>query len=358
MTVLDWTFYSNPLRAWAIAAVTAIVVFLLLRLALAFVLKQLRRLAGRTAVGLDDLMVHTLSGTRWWFLAVVAVMAGSLALELPPNVRTGLKNVSVLLTLVQLGIWGERAVSGQVRRYTERRLVEDPASVTSIRAIGFVLNVAVWAGLLLVALSTLGLEITPLLTGLGIGGIAVALAVQNILGDLFASLSIVLDKPFVIGDFIIVDDYMGTVESVGLKTTRVNSLSGEKIVFSNSDLLKSRIRNYRQMEERRIVFSFGIDFRTSRDDVARIPETVREIIQALPDTRFDRAHFKSFGASSLDFEVVYYVLKPDFNLYMDRQQAINLAMLDRFTERGIEFAFPTRTVFVQSTPDATAGAAS
>ena len=203
----------------------------------------------------------------------------------------------------------------------------------------------------LVALDTAGIDITALVAGLGVGGIAVALAVQNILGDLFASLSIVLDKPFVIGDFIIVGDMMGTVEHIGMKTTRVRSLSGEQLVFSNTDLLSSRIRNYKRMQERRALFRFGVTYQTSRDLLARIPEVVREVIEGRDETRFDRAHFAGFGDSSLDFEVVYYMLVPDYNAYMDTQQAVNLELVGRFEEIGIDFAYPTRTVFVEHPSD-------
>ena len=175
---------------------------------------------------------------------------------------------------------------------------------------------------------------------------AVALAVQNILGDLFASLSIVLDKPFVLGDFLIVDEHLGTVEYIGLKSTRLRSLWGEQIVFSNADLLKSRLRNFGRMFERRIVFPVGVTYQTPRDKLEAIPGIIREAIQAQEKTRFDRSHFKEFGDFSINFESVYYVLVPDYNLYMDIQQAINLQIHKRFEEEGIEFAYPTQTLFV------------
>jgi small-conductance mechanosensitive channel len=185
-----------------------------------------------------------------------------------------------------------------------------------------------------------------MIAGLGVGGVAVALAVQSILGDLFASLSIVIDKPFVIGDFVIVDEYMGTIEHVGLKTTRIRSLGGEQIVFSNSDLLKTRIRNYKRMRERRVLFGFGVLYQTPIDVVEKIPDLMRAIVEARKNVRFERAHFKAFGESSLDFEVVYWMLDPDYNLYMDVQQAINLEMLRVFEREGIGFAYPTRTLVI------------
>jgi len=175
----------------------------------------------------------------------------------------------------------------------------------------------------------------------------VALAVQNILGDLFASLSIVLDKPFAVGDFLIIDEHMGAVENVGLKTTRVRSLSGEQLVFSNADLLKSRIRNFGRMFERRVVFKIGVTYQTPRDKLQRIPAMIREAIQRQDKVRFDRSHFQAYGDYALTFETVYYVLSPDYNQYMDIQQAINLEIHEAFEAEGIEFAYPTQTLFLQ-----------
>ncbi|MEQ8215048.1 MAG: mechanosensitive ion channel family protein, partial [Smithellaceae bacterium] len=206
---------------------------------------------------------------------------------------------------------------------------------------------------LLLILDNLGFNITSLVAGLGIGGVAVALAVQNILGDLFASLSIVIDKPFVVGDFIVIDQLRGTVEHVGLKTTRLRSLSGEQLIFSNNDLLKSRIQNFKRMTERRVVFGFGVTYQTPQDKLPLINGIVREIIEKQEHVNFDRVHFKEFGNSALNFEVVYIVKDQDYNLYMNIQQAINLEMFRRFQEEKIEFAYPTQTLFVQHEETAT-----
>jgi small-conductance mechanosensitive channel len=204
-----------------------------------------------------------------------------------------------------------------------------------------------WTIILLVALDNLGFNVTTLIAGLGISGIAIALAVQNILGDLFSSFSIVLDKPFVIGDFIIIDEYLGTVEYVGIKTTRIRSLSGEQLIFSNSDLLKSRIRNFKRMFERRVVFSVSVVYGTSHENLVKIPKMIREIILNQDRVRFDRAHFKEYGAYSLNFEIVYWIQNPDYNVYMDTQQNINLAIYEQFNREGIQFAYPTQTVLLQ-----------
>ncbi len=182
------------------------------------------------------------------------------------------------------------------------------------------------------------------------GGIAIALATQSILSDLFASLSILLDRPFEVGHFIIVGDHLGSVEKIGLKTTRIRSLSGELIIFGNNDLLQSRIRNFTHFQERRVVFKFGVLYGTPAEKLKKIPGMVREIIEKTDNTRFDRAHFMAFGDYSLLFEIVYYVLSPDYTEYMNIQEKINFAILERFEEEGIQFAFPTRTVHIAGQP--------
>jgi small-conductance mechanosensitive channel len=187
-----------------------------------------------------------------------------------------------------------------------------------------------------------------LIAGLGVGGIAVALAVQNVLGDLFASVSIVLDKPFVVGDFIDLGGHMGVVENVGLKTTRVRSLSGEELVIANSDLLSTRIRNFKRMSQRRAAFDIGVVYGTPSDKLRRIPELARKAVESCDNTRFDRSHFKSFGDSALVFETVYFMTVPDYNAYMDTQQSINLELYQRFEAEDIEFAYPTQTLFLKT----------
>jgi small-conductance mechanosensitive channel len=213
--------------------------------------------------------------------------------------------------------------------------------------VSWVGRVVLWAVVMLLVLDNLGIDITALVAGLGIGGIAVALAVQNILGDLFASLSIVLDKPFVVGDFLVVDDCLGSVEYVGLKTTRLRSLSGEQLVISNADLLKSRLRNYGRMYERRVLFALGVTYQTPREKLEKIPGIIKEAVDGQEKVRFDRAHFKAYGDFALNFETVYYVLDPDYARYMDIQQAVNLKIHEAFESEAIEFAYPTQTLFLE-----------
>jgi len=347
MDFLDITVYGNSLRAWSISLVTAGLVAFGLRLAVRIVATRLAALADRPRMEWAHIGRRVLGRTQALLFVVMALYAASLPLALPARAHTLIAAITIIALLIQAGLWAVAAVDAWLARYRERRLVEDPGAVTTVGAIAFVSKLAIWSAVLLLVLDNLGIDITALVAGLGIGGIAVALAVQNILGDLFASLSIVLDKPFVLGDFLSVGEHLGSVEAIGLKTTRLRSLSGEQLVFANSDLLSSRIRNYGRMFERRVVFTVGVTYQTPRVKLEAIPGILREAVEAQAKTRFDRAHFKAFGAFSLDFECVYYVLDRDYNLYMDIQQAINLRVHERFEEQAIDFAYPTQTVFLR-----------
>lgn len=351
---IGWPGYEilgNPVRDWVVAAAIAAGSFLILHLLKHVLLRRLARRAEQTENLVDDFVCELLQRSRRLLVLVAAVWLGSLSLDLPPRAATVLKTAAILAVLLQVALWSTTAINFWIERTRQKRLAADAASATLIHAAGFLGKLVILASLLLVGLDNLGVDITALVAGLGIGGIAVGLALQNILGDLFASVSIVLDRPFIIGDTIHVGDFIGTVESIGLKTTHLRSLSGEQLIFSNGDLLQSRIRNYKRMAERRAVLAFGVVYSTPVDTVAEIPGMVRAIIEPLDPVRFDRAHFKGFGDSSLDFEVVYYVLSPEFGLYMDLQQQINLTLMRRFQERGIEFAFPTRTVVITGNTD-------
>jgi small-conductance mechanosensitive channel len=337
---------GNVLWLWLLALAAAALVYGALQLIQRQLLSRLGRLSERTSTIADDVLVEVLSATTRFFVAVLAIFIVSPLLELT-GTAAGLRRWLVVIALtVQVGLWGQRTITVWLDHQRERLLDSDPGAVNTLQGLSYLFRLALWSAVVLLMLDNLGYNVSALLAGLGIGGIAVALALQNVLGDLFASLSITLDKPFVTGDFIIVGDLLGTVSHVGLKTTRVTSLSGEQLVFSNSDLLASRIRNYKRMQERRVVFSFGVLYQTAVRELEEIPAVVRRIVDDTDNTRFDRAHFKEFGDSAYVFEVVYYVLQPDYNLYMDCQQRINLELCRAFEERGIGFAYPTRTLHV------------
>jgi small-conductance mechanosensitive channel len=359
MNVLSITVLGNSLTAWATVAAVVLLSYAILALIRDKGLERLLRLATRTGTSWDESLVASLRQTKSLLLVIVSLYLGSRFLDLPPETGRFASSAVTIALFVQVGLWGSAVLTDRLQRYREQLRRENPAAVTSIGAVSFVARLVLWSVVVLLLLDNVGVDITALVAGLGVGGIAVALAVQNILGDLFAALTIVLDKPFAVGDFLIVDDLLGTVESVGIKTTRIRSLSGEQLVFSNSDLLSSRLRNYGRMAERRVAFTIGVTYDTPRDKLKAIPGILNDAVTDFEDTRFDRAHFARYGAYSIDFETVYYIGTPDYNRYMDIQQDINLTIHERFEELGVEFAFPTQTlhVFQERQPGAAAGTA-
>lgn len=335
-TVLDWVIASG-------AAGGTLVVLWLLRWLL---VTRLKRLASRTSTNVDDVILEAVRSLRPIFLIACALYAGSATLPLGKGADGFMTAIFTIVALIQAGLVGNAILAAALSRQARPSDAQSEPPSGTLSVIRFIGRLVVWSVVLLLALDNLGVNVTGLLAGLGVGGIAVALALQNILGDLFASLSITLDRPFVVGDFVVVGEFMGSIENVGWKTTRIRSLSGEQLVFSNTDLLQSRIRNFKRMSERRVVFTVGVTYGTPTEKVEQIPTILATAVRQEEATRFDRAHFKEFGDSALVFECVYYVLSPDYAVYMDTQQSINLALLRRFRAEGIEFAFPTRTVFL------------
>jgi small-conductance mechanosensitive channel len=334
------------------AATVFLLVLAALLLVKAFVLRQLRHLVEKGRLKFLSYPEQLVLATRLPFMLGIALLASVTLLELPEQQEKLVHYAWLIVLILQIALWANRMITIAVERAFQRSRDLNPSGATHLMVAGLVARIVMWSIAVLVTLDNLGFNITTLMASLGIGGIAVALAVQNILGDIFSSVSIALDKPFVIGDFIVVDNFMGTVEYVGLKTTRIRSLGGEQIIFSNTELLKNRIRNYKRMQERRVQFEFGIAYETSLENIERVPDIVKEIVTShTSQARFDRAHFKAYGDSALQFEVVYYMLTADYNQYMDVQQAINVALLRRFRECGIVFAYPTRMLYVASAGD-------
>jgi small-conductance mechanosensitive channel len=348
---LERPINANSLQQWGWAVGAAVALYFALLLVRAVLAAQSKRLAERFMNGWSAAVMRFFEATRRWFLFVVALYCGTLLLELPPTVERVAAGITIIAAWLQVAFWASALMTSYLEHYMRARSHSDPAAATTISMLGFLARMALWSLVLLLALENLGVDVTALVAGLGVGGIAVALAAQNILSDLFASLSIVLDKPFVLGDFIVVGPQAGTVDAIGLKTTRVRSLTGEQLVFANNDLLQSRIQNFKRMHERRIVFSVGVTYETPRDKLGRVADILREAVETQADLRFDRAHFKQFGPSSLDFEVVYYVRSPEYNVYMDAQQAVNLMIFDRFAAEEIDLAYPTQTLLIRGTAE-------
>lgn len=348
MVFLDYVFYNNTIRQWLFSAITIILILTAIIIIKKLLYRQIHKLAQKTRNEWDNLAAELINRTGFLPTIIAAVYAGSLLLTLPQQITTLLEKLLILLLLLQGAVWGSHSLRFWSTKYKEQKMKVSSSALTTLLRMGFILRVFLWVIIVLLALDNLGVDITALVAGLGITGVAVALAVQNILVDLFGALSIVLDKPFEIGDFIIVDDCLGTIERVGLKTTRIRSISGEQLIFSNTDLLTSRIRNYKRMYTRRVVFTIGVTYETSYEKLVVIPDMLREIVEARAEVRFDRAHFKTYGPYSLDYEIVYWVNDPDYTLYMNIQQAINFDIFEKFQQEGIEFAYPTQVLYLHN----------
>lgn len=341
---------GNTIETWGLALATTAGSLLVLSVARRLLAARAGGYLAKRSRSSAAFVGRLLQRTSLLLVFVLSAWLGSRLLDLSTAVATALRTAIVLAVALQAISWAMEAIEFGLQSFVQRRRdqqgADDPGLATAGPAIRFVGRLVVIVVIVLLALQNLGIDVTAMIAGLGVGGIAVALAVQNILGDLFGSLSIVLDKPFVIGDFIVVGDKAGTVEKIGLKTTRIRSLSGEQLIFANSDLLGSRIQNFKRMTERRAVFTIGVTYQTPIATVEKLAGVLRQCIEAQPRARFDRAHFKAYGSSSLDFEAVYWVTSPDYGVMMDVQQAINLAIGRRFEELGVEFAYPTQTLFL------------
>lgn len=346
---LDQVVMGNTISAWIRFAAILVAAYLLAWLVRTVIVARLKKWASRTTTKLDDLVVTLVDDIRIWLMAPALVYFASRGMTLTTQAERIIYLAAIIGIVVQLIMSSRLLIDfGLTTLLTRNRLPDgspDPTLASSLGVLRVIAMLVIGSIVVLLALDNLGVEIKPLLAGLGIGGIAVALALQNLLGDLFGSVSILLDKPFVIGDFIVVGDKAGTVERIGIKTTRVRALSGEQLVFANSDLLSGRLHNYKRMQERRILFTVSVTYETPLDKLREIPDLIKNAVTSQQGTRIDRCHLKTFGAYSLDFETVYFVLSPDYGQYMNTQQAINFAIIAEFTSRKIEFAYPTQVEY-------------
>ncbi len=339
-------FLGNSVWHWILALAITIVSYFLFRLVFKIIVKQIDNIANRTESILNNIIEDALKNSRFWFFAVIAVFFGSIILKLGEYEFIPAK-ILILTTFAQIGIW-LNVIFNDILNNWSKKNNPDAAKNAGFTIISGLGKFLIWVVVLLLILDNLGVKVFSLMAGLGVGGIAVALAAQKIIGDLFASISIMIDKPFEIRDFITVGDVRGTVESIGIKTTRIRSITGEQVIISNSDLLDSRVSNFKRMAERRITFTFGVTYQTAKENLHAITDLVKNIIEAQSGVRFDRGHLNGFDASSINYEFVYWVTSPDYAVYMDVQQKINLAVIDAFAKRKIELSRPTQTVFLQN----------
>ncbi len=347
--ILKAVYFGNSIQDWLTAVVILLVSVLIILFFKKRVLAYLKKWASNSKTTLDDFLLVTIEKS---VLPLFYLGAFSLALK-ALAVSAGAAAVIHVAVLFFATFFVLRVITSIARQFVFSFIkTEESNEIKEKQARGLllILNIVIWLLGIIFIIDNLGYNVTTLITGLGIGGIAIALAAQTILGDLFSYFSIFFDRPFEIGDFITVDDKAGTVEYVGIKTTRLRTLGGEQMICSNTDLTNARVHNYKRMEQRRVVFKLRALYQTEAQKAKQIPEIVKGIIERETDVRFDRGHFSAFGDYSLDFEFVYYVLSADYNVYMDKQQAIYFNILTKFEEEKICFAYPTQTIFTNN-PD-------
>lgn len=342
---LNREIFQNRVADYLVFLIVLVAGIVIVTLFKRVVLRRLRQWAEGTSLKIDDFILDIVRKMLVPLAYYGVFFLASQNLVLPRSLDRVIEVAGMVLVAflsAQALIAVARAV---IRTYIETAGLGS-ARERSLQGFTTLIRVVVWGLATVFLLDNLGFRINTLIAGLGIGGIAVALAAQNILGDLFAYFTIMFDRPFEIGDFLIVGDYMGVVDHLGVKTTRIVSLGGEQIVMSNKDLTDSRVRNYKRMGKRRVLFRLGVTYQTPFGKLQEMPEVIADVIRGVEDTVFDRAHFFSYGDFSLVFEVVYYVMGSDYNKYMDIQQVINLGIHEEFEKRKIEFAYPTQTLFL------------
>ncbi|MEO1252115.1 MAG: mechanosensitive ion channel family protein [Pseudomonadota bacterium] len=350
-------------RAWisengsdfAIALGAWLAVFLALRF-LRPVLSGFIRSRKQGDYALRNIVSRLVSGTWGVFLLVVAAALVAPFLPILPKGWDAIaRSLAIVIGVIQGAIWTREIIVSLIVARADRENSGYASSVLSnaVSLIKTLVSIGVWTIAVLMILSNLGIEITALIAGLGVGGIAIGLAAQSLFKDLFSSLAIVLDQPFKRGDFIMFDhqQYIGTVEKIGMKTTRLTGLGGEQIVIANSNLLDYEIRNYQRMEERRIIFTLGVLYSTEHEKLKQIPDLLRQAVETVDGARFERAHLKEYGDSAIIFEIVYFVLDKDYNTYMSRNQDVLLNIHRAFEDAGVQFAFPTRTLHLETMPE-------
>jgi small-conductance mechanosensitive channel len=351
-SMISWStiFLGAALYQYVTAMAAGVAFYLLLRSLIWLLRKRIEKFAKKPEFTTSDLVKNLLDHTFRLFILWLSIYIGLRFLNIIPSVMAIIQTITVNALLVQIGFWVIEIVEYLV---TRRQLDKDSKlkeQKGALVAISFISKVVVWTVVIVLVLENIpGIHITTLIASLGIGGIAIGLALQGILGDLFASLTISIDQPFVEGDAINIGDFSGTVEHIGLKSTRIRSFTGEQLIFSNSDLLASRIRNYQRMDHRMIVFTLNVTYQTSLENLQKIPQLVKDVIEAQDKVTFNRAHLKSYNDSAIVFEVVYTINSADYTQYMDIQQNINLQIFHQFRSLDIHFAYPTQTILLHNT---------
>ncbi len=341
---LQWEWGGNTIQNYLIALAVFAGGILFIRLVRKATVRYLRTWAEKTEGTLDDFLVSVLEKNLLPIFNLGFLYLAMRYLNLPVKVDKILNILyGIIITWFVVRII-LRLIRHSLENYADKQ--PDPESKKrELRGLSAIIKLLIWSLAVVFLLSNLGYNVTGIVAGLGIGGIAIALAAQAILGDLFSYFVILFDKPFEVGDFITVDDKKGSIEKIGLKTTRVRSLTGEIIIVGNTNLTSARVHNFKQLEKRRVAFILTVTYQTPADKLEMIPAMIKEIIEGRENIVFDRAHLVAFAASSLNYEVVYFVETPDLIYHLDVQQQIFLSILRKFEQENIEFAYPTQTVF-------------
>lgn len=343
---LEKMYFNNTVEDYIWFIVTLVISFLVIQIVKKLILNRIYAFISKRSKNVGKSLIPKIRKYLPIALYVGAIYLSLKTLVLSVYFRD-VMNVAFVAVYIFLAAIISIAVIEFLLTNYEDKIEADGNKYLAVEWIGKFIKALIWILAVILFLENIGVEISALVAGLGVGGIAIAFAAQAILEDIFSYFTIFFDRPYEIGDFLITGDYLGTVEYIGIRTTRLRSLSGEQLVFSNKDLTNARIRNYKSMEQRRVVFSLGVTYDTPLATLKEIPGMLKEIVEAQENVRFDRAHFFKYGDSSLNYEIVYYVLASDYNIYMDIQQTINLEIFEAFEAKDIEFAFPTRTLYLQ-----------
>lgn len=352
--MLDWLyqlkqiqFLNNSLYDFCLAVLVLVGLLLFLKITQISVVSYLKKLSRKTKTDFDDVLIKVFSQVKPPFYVLLALFFAIKPIALPEIVIKVINVLFVLFLAFEIIRSLEKVIEYTIKKRGALKKDEAGLSRSMAQLIKVGARIILWLLAASIILSNLGFDVTSLVAGLGIGGLAVALAVQNILGDLFSSFSLYLDKPFQEGDFIAAGKDMGTVKKIGLKTTRIKTLQGEELVIPNKELTGSRVQNFKRMKTRRDSFMLGVVYGTRSEKLKKIPELIKKIIESVELAEFDRCHFKEYGDFSLNFEIVYFVQSNEYPVFMDTKQEINLKIYKKFQEEGIEFAYPTQTIFTQ-----------
>ena len=350
--ILNYSFGGNLVSQYLIALGVFVLAIIVLKIFKNVGIKKLKKLADHTRAEFDDILIGFIESVGWLFYFILALDLALRFIQLPEIIGKIVYYLTIIIVIWYVVKAVQEAINFGAQKIISKRQKEDEKfEPANLNLLAKILKGIVWMIAVILILQNLGYNISALVAGLGIGGVAIAFALQNILGDIFASFSIYFDKPFQVGDFIIVGNDMGIVKNIGIKSTRIQTLQGQELVVSNKELTETRVNNYKQMEKRRITFGFGVEYETPTEKLKKIPQIVKDIIDNIKLADLDRVHFKEFGDFSLDYEVVYYLATSDYNKYMDTQQEINLTLKQEFEKQGIVFAYPTQTVYLNKIKD-------